>query len=91
MKKLSNKGRLFEVESMSCSLNHHDVRVFDSRQAIVVILLIVNNFSLERARPIEQQSWSFEGAACFIAIDFGLVLEDCSQVAGERAVFVQVK
>ena len=79
------------MKSVSCAFDHDDVRVLDSGQALIVILLIIEDFPLERACSIEQQAGPFESATGLIPVDLVLVLVDRSQVAGERAVFLEVE
>ena len=77
MKKFSYESRTFEVECMSSTLYHCDIRITHIWKTFVVKPLVVQNFPLEGFFTVYQESRSFESASRLVPIDVFLILVDC--------------
>ena len=78
MQQFSHLGRFFKVKTVACAFNHDNIRILDIRQALIVKLLVIDNFPLEGPFAIEEECWSFESAFILKAVDVFLVLVDGS-------------
>lgn len=92
MDEFSDFNWMFEVQSVSSIIQHHDVVTRKLRKAILVKRHIIEDLTLERLRPVEHQAASMEslfklGESVYVL----LVRIDCLKIDLKRSIWIQVE